>query len=322
MKLSNKDFYFETSAVNYFADKYKWNDALATKGLQLAKGNLWYLSPITLWEILLTADEVKRETIIFYCQHLFHEKLMMSPSEIIINYINAGCPIVQEKQSFHSKLSISETWQSICVDQRKTFKYDQNALKERMKVFQKLSKQLSKIIHRVVLDITVNDEEFAIQQFVEYYYQQLSSKLVYADLDYHKVIKISILFALYIICIEADLDATPQQSFWEMNGIEDIVERLEYLLKFYDSLIIRGPLYQMAIMAFHQISLDQKSNRGLFMDCLHSLYATFADVFVTNDMHFKTLKDKKIHPNFNSIMHIQELRYTTQMKEVFKPDAG
>ena len=87
MTLSNANFYLETSAVNYLADRFIYTDAIATKDLQLTKGNIWYLSPVTLWEIMLTSDKERRERIIFYCQHLFHEKLLNSPSEFIINYL-------------------------------------------------------------------------------------------------------------------------------------------------------------------------------------------------------------------------------------------
>lgn len=320
MTFSNHNFYVETSAVNYLADKFAWNDALATKGLQNAKGNIWYLSPVTLWEILLTSDKKRRETIIFYCQHLFHEQLMNSPSEFIINYINAGCPLVEKKYDFHSKLSLNEIWKDICLDKQKTFVYDYDILKDRMKLMQKFSKQLNKIIHRVVLDITVLDDEFSLQQVVNYFYEQVKDELKHHDPDYNKVIKISILFIFYILCLEADLDNSPQKKFWNQVGISPSIDRLFYLMSKHKDLAFRGPIYQMAIMAYHQISLGQKSNRGLFMDCLHSIYITYTDNFITNDEHFKTLKERDIHPNFKRLMHISEIELTTQIREVYQPE--
>lgn len=320
MTLSNRNFYFETSAVNYLVDRFGWNDALATKGLQHAKGNLWYLSPVTLWEILLTGDKEKREKIIFFCQHLFHEQLMNSPSEFIVNYINAGCPLVETKYDFHSKLSLSETWKDISQDKRKTFVYDYTSLKDKMKLFQKTSKQLDKIINRVVLDITVSDDELSLQQFVNFFYRQIKDDLKYHDPAYHKVVKIAILLIFYILCLEVDLDNSPQKKFWQQVGISPSIDRLYYIMEKHKTLPIRGPFYQMAIMAYHQISLDQKSNRGLFMDCLHSIYITYADIFLTNDEHFKTLKEKDIHPNFRRLMHINEIEITTQLRPIYNPN--
>lgn len=320
MTFSNRNFYFETSAVNYLVDRFDWKDALATKGLQNTKGNLWYLSPVTLWEILLTSDEQRREKIIFYCQHLFHDQLINSPSEFIVNYINAGCPLVETKYDFHSKLSLNDTWKDICHDKRKTFVYDHATLKDRMKLLQKFSKQLDKIIHRVVLDITVSDDELSLQQFVNFFYRRVKDEIKHHDPDYHKVIKISILLIFYILCLEVDLDNTPQKKFWQRVGVNPSIDRLFYIMDRHKDLIFRGPFYQMAIMAFHQISLDQKSNRGLFMDCLHSIYITYADIFMTNDEHFKTLKEKDIHPNFRRLMHISEIEITTQLKPIFNPD--
>ena len=49
-------FYFETSALNSFATGRTIQDAIATKALQNIKGRGWYLSPVVLWELLLTYD--------------------------------------------------------------------------------------------------------------------------------------------------------------------------------------------------------------------------------------------------------------------------
>lgn len=54
-------WYLETSAVNFFMENRTVDDALATKQLQLNKGRDWRMSPVTLWEILMTSDEVLRE---------------------------------------------------------------------------------------------------------------------------------------------------------------------------------------------------------------------------------------------------------------------
>jgi hypothetical protein len=80
-------WYFETSAVNAFMEGRSVEDALATRQLQLTKGRDWCLSPVTLWEILMTSDEVRREQILYFCQHLFSQDLLPSPPELDISII-------------------------------------------------------------------------------------------------------------------------------------------------------------------------------------------------------------------------------------------
>jgi len=53
--------YFDTSAVNYVRDKFTIGDAIATRGFQEVRGRRWALSPITIWKILSTTDEQRRE---------------------------------------------------------------------------------------------------------------------------------------------------------------------------------------------------------------------------------------------------------------------
>lgn len=91
-----KKFYFEPSALNYLAKKISIGDAIATKAYQNLKGNRWYISPVTIWEIFLTQDVFNREKIIYFAQHLFDLDLLPIPEEIIVNYIKAGCPITEK----------------------------------------------------------------------------------------------------------------------------------------------------------------------------------------------------------------------------------
>lgn len=319
MTFSNSNFYVETSAVNYLANKFIYTDAIATKALQSIKGNIWYLSPVTLWEIMLTSDKKKREQIIFYCQNLFNENLLNSPTEFIVNYLNSGCPEIEKKYNFHSKLSIGEIWKNLVNDNRLTFVYDYDEFKARMKHFQKLSKQLDKIVNRIFLDTKVTDEELTIQKIVNDYFMQINNEIEIYDKEYENVIKISILFMFYILCLEMEIDNTATKNYWLKIGINDTFKRMDFLIKKYKEIVLRGPIYQMAIMAFHQLSIDNKTNRGLFMDCLHSIYITYSDVFLTNDEHFKTLKERKLHPSFTKLLHISEINIKTEIRKIHFP---
>src|SRR5687767_6928747 len=89
--------YFETSALNAFAAKHTIQDAIATKAFQNIRGRGWYISPLVLWEILLTTDKLQRETLIFFAQHLFESDLLPSPEELIVRYIKSGCPAIEKE---------------------------------------------------------------------------------------------------------------------------------------------------------------------------------------------------------------------------------
>lgn len=318
MRLSNSSFYFETSAVNYLVGKYGWNDAMATKDLQTSKGNLWYLSPVTLWEILLTTDPDKREQIIFFIQHLFNDKVLCSPAEIIINFIKDGCPETQEKYDFHSKIEIATVWQTMCEDKRRTFNFNHEDLKQKMKLFQDFSKKIDTAVKSMLLNDKSKDKD-QFHELADVYYQQIRNSLPYTDPDYHNVIKLSILFSHMVICMEMELDGKPLNTFWEKHNIKEPIERFSYLMTNHYDILLRGPIYQMALMAYYQTAIKNKSNRGLFMDCLHSIYFTFTDVFVTNDEHYSGLRDSNIHPAFKKIWHLSEIELVGEVREIKVP---
>jgi len=189
-----------------------------------------------------------------------------------------------------------------------------------MKLFQDFSKQLDKIINRVVFDLNIRDEAHAYQNTINIVYNQIKKKFEFQDDVYQKIVKISILLAFFILCIEGDIDNLPIKIWWNKIGIEPILDRLFYLVDNHSEIFYRGPINQMAFMAYHQISLSQKSNRGLFMDFLHSVYTTYANIFITNDEHFKTLKEKEIHPNLSRVMHVSEINILTYERKVIRPN--
>jgi len=153
-------WYLETSAINYFMKSHSVEDALSTKHYQLKKGRDWRISPVALWEILMTSDEIRREEIIYFCQHLFNRELLPSPEELIIPYIEQGMPLVETPRPLISKTSLARTWRDLVDDRRKTFILDQNDLKKKMKLIQSHSKHVFKIIKND--DFIINsDEEFA-----------------------------------------------------------------------------------------------------------------------------------------------------------------
>src|SRR5206468_1212613 len=117
-------FYFETSALNAFANGRNAQDAIATKALQNTKGRGWYLSPVVLWEVMLTSDEATRESLITFAQHLFESDLLPSPEELIIRYVGSGCPKVEQEYPLVSTGSFAAAWRDICAIKEKTLIFD------------------------------------------------------------------------------------------------------------------------------------------------------------------------------------------------------
>jgi len=311
-----KNIYWETSAINYFCERFDWNDAIATKGLQLSNGNKYYLSPVTLWEILLTKDNQKREEILFKCQNLFYNRLLNSPSEFIINYINAGCPLVEKKYNFHSKLPLAQHWNNLCENKKLTFKYDVDQLIAQSTHLRDLSKRLWKIIYNIYFEIEPKEIEFKYQNVIRTCVTLLKDRNRQNDPASIKIYKISILLIIYFLCIGTDIDNTPIRNFWDKLKIESITDRIAFVLDNYEILVYRGPFAEMASMAAVQIEHNLKSNRGLIFDCLHTIYLCYIDIFITNDLHFTKLKKKHQHLIFQKIYHIKDLKITTQERNI------
>ena len=321
MTVHNKNFYYETSAINYMVANYSWNDAVATQAFQYTKGNIFYISPIGLWEIFLTRDYHEREKIIFFCQHLFHHKLVKAPSEFIVNYIRAGCPNVETPYNIHTDLEIGKVWEGICVDKRKTISFDQKAILERTKFIRNLYKKLDSIISRITLDITVKDDIFYQQEIIGYFFNSLEKEYGPFNKPHSKIIKLSILFVMYILCCELELDPSAYNKFWTDVGVGQSVDRLFYLYNNHRNIFMSGPFYLMALMAHHQISNKQKSNRGLILDCLHTVYITYFDYFLTNDNHFKEFSNKYVNINSIKIWHMNDVNFTYHTVDIRLPDS-
>ena len=81
------------------------------------------------------------------------------------------------------------------------------------------------------------------------------------------------------------------------------------MIQNYEVLVYRGPFVEMALMAYTQVDNNIRSNRGLLFDCLHTIYLTYVDIFITNDNHFIKLRDLHPYPSLLKIFHIDELSF-------------
>lgn len=315
MPIYNKNFYFETSAINYYTQNLSNNDIIATKYFQAAKGNMYYTSPVSIYEILLTKDKLSREKLIYCSQNLFHNKLIKAPSEFIVNFVKNGIPSIENPYNIHTELEIGEIWEEICLNKNKSISVDEEFLQSRMKVLRKLSKNLYSVINRITLDITIEDEVLHNQEVINFYFNSLNEEYGPFDEINKKIVKISILLVNYIFCAGVDLNSEPYIKFWGDLGIKSPLDRALFLFRNYKRIFIVGPFYLMATMAYSQISNGQKSNRGLILDCLHSVYLTYIDVFVTNDSHFDKLSDS-IDIHGKKIIYLEKANITSHQVDI------
>jgi hypothetical protein len=106
--------YFETSAVNELSRVLSKESASRLR-IDLAKRNMyWHISPIVLWELMLTRDQLVREHVIMIGQILFAPTLLPSPEELIVSYIKSGCPVVELFYNLESCGEFAYHWKEIC----------------------------------------------------------------------------------------------------------------------------------------------------------------------------------------------------------------
>ena len=106
-----------------------------------------------------------------------------------------------------------------------------------------------------------------------------------------KLMKTSLILEFFFLCVGADLDNSPVREYWRPIGIDDPLDRLEYLVSEVPFAITRGPLIEMALMMNAQAEMDGSTNRGTLFDALHTIYCYYADNTISNDPHFTSLKD-------------------------------
>lgn len=308
--------YFETSAVNYMTDRFSIGDAIATKAFQEVRGRKWVISPVAIWEILLTSNDVRKEELIYFSQHLFHEELMPSPEEMVIKYIEQGCPLVEQQRPLISESSLAETWRDLCKTPQKTFIYDKEDLKKKNKIIVDANKTLHVITKSRDLITDLKDPTIGFDISLEGMVDNLSwvKEGEHVSAEGRKIYKLSIYFMLIMLCSEVGVDPDTTRRFWNKVGINGTAERVCYLMKHHETLVHRGPIVQMAYMTLAQSK--GKYSRGMFWDSLHSFYLTYVDFLFSEDEHFYDLKTSlSDHPNALKIQKLSEAEWSFQDRE-------
>ena len=303
--------YFETSAVNHLATAMSVEDAKATRAYQEVRQRHWYISPMVLFEILLTRDYWRRERLIDFCVALFGDRVLPSHEEMVVHYIRAGCPRVErwERFRFSSDSLIAQAWRDIVDGRAETLIVDTDQLWGRVKFFVSLCRDIRKILRNSQEILPNHHDTLTLEIFLNHYVHNLS--FIRRDErptdDQLLSYKVALYFILIVLCAEAGFDSTPIKTLWREIGFNSVVNRGIHLMNRFEVLVQRGPFAQIAQMI--TLQSYEKFSRGIFADSLHSLYLPYVDIFLTNDGHFELLRDPRVNPNAAKIWTIDELTF-------------
>lgn len=302
MIAENSLVYLETSAVNFFTDLENYEPKL-TRAFHGSKGTRFCVSPVTIWEILLTGNENRRERLIYCLQNLGWRQLLPSPAELILNYIKAGCPVHEPIYELKSLTRMAAVWEDVADHDYKSIMIDQNDLQKRTTRIRRGFQEASAMIEEVGITTTImtpiQEARFRMEQMVKQMKSIPYEKM--SDLN-RRQYKISLILIGLILCAGMGDEDTVVEDYWKDLGIQSSQDRFAYLIKYYEKLIYQGPFAVLSAMVLTQMEIGAKPTRGIFWDVLHSVYLIYTDYFLTTDNHFKLLKDKNDHINYQKII--------------------
>lgn len=199
--------YFETSAVNYLYDNIFSNSeygSLATRELQISKDRYWHISHVVLIEIFMTKNKERRDNLFDFSRCLFCDKLISSPEELIINYIENKCPKLESKYNISSKSLFSAEWMLASNNLDYYFEPDINDLNARVKIFQTLSTVIIKGFknsNRMFnLKITKSKNNDLTSCFIQYIKNEVCNYFEIDDEQTFKYAEISLAITTILLC--------------------------------------------------------------------------------------------------------------------------
>lgn len=307
--------YFETSAVNYLSDKIFSNtnfNSLATKKLQIEKGRKWQISSVTLWEIFLTKDKKRKYDLFDFSRCLFYDTLICSPEEIIVNYINNGCPDVEQKYELNSKGLFSREWNKACKDLNFEFEPNREQLEEYTNHLRFIGEYFVKTNKGYSLKSYREFDNYA-NRIIGSHLKHIYEKLLKisgnpTDEKFRNYIGYALQVVMIILCYGIGIDQQILEEFWNKKRKIEPLERIEMALDLYPNIFFRGPLANITKMIILQS--NNKTGRGLYFDGLQSIYTTYSDLFVTNDDHFLKYKNENTNdPNMHKVISVKDLNF-------------
>jgi hypothetical protein len=309
--------YFETSALNAFAKGRSIPDAIATKAFQNLKGRGFYLSPVVLWEVMLTSDELTREKLIHFAQHQFEPDLLPSPEELIVKYVNSGCPQVEQEYPLVSTGLFSDSWRDICAIKEKTLIFNAELIQEKTFVLREIARLFHEFTSFNTLDISAKPGIARLQVSVQQILDRHSVIPAIHKENYETVchFRLVTFFILLILCAGASIERDVIENFWQQQGARTMQERIDIVFSSFPQLVLQGPFNQIAYMAHFQGA--GKFSRGVYFDSLHTVYSLYADTFISADEHFRIFRKnlRDVVPHVSNIHHFDELQFTATTRE-------
>ncbi len=285
---------------------------MATKALQNLKGRGLYLSPVVLWELLLTGNELTREKLLFFAQHLCESDLLPSPEELLVNYIGAGCPLVEKQRPLISEGLFAVPWRDICAIKEKTLVLDRLQLQRQTTVLRDMGRLFQEFAASNCIAIStapgIAATQVNVQTLLDHY--RIIPPSVRDDVESVRHLRLVTFLALMFLCIGVCLDQATIEKFWLARGARSVAQRIDHLFLKFPKLILQGPLHQIAYMARFQSG--GRHSRGLFFDSLHAVYSLYADMLISADEHFRTFREglRQVAPHVKKIVHFDELELT------------
>lgn len=256
----------------------------------------------------MTSNEERRERLISFLQEACSPRLLPSPLELAVSYIEKGCPSVEPYHEMSSALHIAQTWKEVSQDHSRTFVYDIDGLSRQGKSMREHFRALGRIVGRAATKSKTVSDELGLLTTLDSLIgcQNKSSR---AECRYGRrrdIWRLSAMIILFMMCSEADMDPSPARDFWSRHKLGDVESRTRFLFGSHPQLVTRGPFAEMAIVAYHQLC-GGKSTRGLLWDCLQAPYLVYSDMFLTNDGHFTDLNAVMPHRNFDKVRLVCDL---------------
>jgi hypothetical protein len=247
--------------------------------------------------------------LIFFAQHLFEPTLLPSPEELIVKFIEAGCPLVEPEYELASEGNIAEHWRRICEDRRKTLLYEEKSVQARSTLLRDLGKLLYDFHdHQEVRpskSSMLAGANLTVFELIDQY--DLASRNDLEDPATRQYVGLITLLVVLVLCGNVTLDRLPFENFWSRKGVTTFQDRVHFALTNYPALVAHGPFHLLATMI--SAHTDRTFSRGMIFDCFHAIYAVYADDFLTSDSHFTDMRSQlpTTTPVRLKIRHLDEL---------------
>ena len=274
----------------------------------MLKGRAWLISPVTFFELSLTRDGELRDELIGFAKHLLHKDMLPSVEEIVVQFMDKGCPLFDSIEGFQFNNPISRAWAKITTETKLTYSLNQKMIQS----FAQSMREIASLSKKIIMKKTISSNHFNQADRMQIIATQIRKKLprrkpvdgvspdVLQDLEV-----LTIFYIYHFLCLENCMFPSVYNEFWSRFGISDPDCRLGYLVKNHIHIFLRGPFIEMALCAIYQIK--NGISRGLTFDDMDFVYLPFVKYFFTNDNHFYGNGFVQ-HPNIYKIRQIRDMQ--------------